>query len=79
MTSLPAGNPAPGPIGAPAAPLVSRTVPLDPELGAALLSLIPAVDPRVVSSWVRRGEGIIGWGRAARHTASGAGRMATTR
>ncbi|MFL6168054.1 MAG: isochorismate synthase MenF [Ornithinibacter sp.] len=76
MTSLPVGNPALDPIGAPAAPLVSRTVPLDPELGAALLSLIPAVDPRVVSSWVRRGEGIVGWGRAESHTASGAGRMA---
>jgi len=65
MTSLPAGDPAHDPIGAPAAPLVSRTVPLDPELGAALLSLIPAVDARDVCSWVRRGEGIVGWGRAA--------------
>jgi len=76
MTSLPAGNPALDPIGAPAAPLVSRTVPLDPELGAALLSLIPDVDARHVSSWVRRGEGIVGWGRAASRTASGPGRMA---
>jgi menaquinone-specific isochorismate synthase len=76
MTSLPAGNPALDPIGAPAAPLVSRTVPLDPELGAALLSLIPGVDARHVSSWVRRGEGIVGWGRAASRTASGPGRMA---
>ena len=76
MTSLPAGDPAPDPIGAPAAPLVSRTVPLDPELGTALLSLIPVVGARDVCSWVRRDEGIVGWGRAASHTASGPSRMA---
>ena len=76
MTSLPAGDPPIDAIGSPAAPLVSRTVPLDPELGAALLSLVPAGGPRDVCSWVRRGEGIVGWGRAAGHTASGPGRIA---
>ena len=76
MTSLPAGNRPIDPIGAPAAPLVSRTVRLPPELGAALLSLIPDGGPRDVCSWVRRGEGLVGWGRAAGHTASGPQRMA---
>ena len=76
MTSLPAGDRPIEPIGAPAAPLVSRTVLLDPELGAALLSLVPPGGARDVCSWVRRGEGLVGWGRAASHTASGPGRMA---
>lgn len=75
MTSLPAGDRSTDAV-APAAPLVSRTVPLDPELGAALLSLVPAGGAREVCSWVRRGEGVVGWGRAASHTASGPGRIA---
>jgi menaquinone-specific isochorismate synthase len=76
MTSLPVGDPPADPVGASAAPLVSRTVRLDPELGAELLSLVPDGAPRNVCSWVRRGEGLVGWGRAAEHTASGPGRMA---
>ena len=76
MTSLPAGEPSIDPIGTPAAPLVSRTVPLDPELGAALLALVPPGSATDVCSWVRRGEGIVGWGRAASRTASGPDRMA---
>ncbi len=57
-------------------PLVARTVALDPPGSpgspAGLLSLLPALDdPRGVSSWVRRGEGIVGWGRALEFTASG--------
>ena len=75
MTSLPAGD-RPTDAVASAAPLVSRTVPLDPELGAALLSLVPAGGARDVCSWVRRGEGVVGWGRAASHTASGPTRIA---
>ena len=75
MTSLPAGD-RPTDALASAAPLVSRTVPLDPELGAALLSLVPAGGAREVCSWVRRGEGVVGWGRAAGHTASGPHRIA---
>ena len=76
MTSLPAGEPPIDAIGSPAAPLVSRTVPLDPELGAALLALVPQGSPTDVCSWVRRGEGIVGWGRAASCSASGPGRIA---
>ena len=75
MTSLPAGD-RPSDNLASAAPLVSRTVPLPPELGTALLSLLPAGGARDVCSWVRRGEGVVGWGRAAAHTASGPDRMA---
>jgi menaquinone-specific isochorismate synthase len=74
MTSLPAGDRS-TPATA-SAPLVSRTVPIDPEIGAALLSLVPAGAARDVVSWVRRGEGVVGWGRAASHTASGPDRIA---
>ena len=51
-------------------PLVARTVAFDSP--GDLLSLLPAVDdPRQVSSWVRRGEGLVGWGRALELTAHG--------
>jgi menaquinone-specific isochorismate synthase len=73
MTSLPAGHGA-GP--APAAPLVARTVPLAPEAAADLLDLLPAGGAREACSWVRRGEGLVGWGRAATHTATGPDRFA---
>ncbi len=76
MTSLPTGDRPIASIGSPAAPLVSRTVPLDPGLGARLLSLVPRAGAREACSWVRRGEGLVGWGRAASRTASGLGRMA---
>ncbi|HSF99226.1 MAG TPA: isochorismate synthase [Ornithinibacter sp.] len=75
MTSLPAGDRPSDPVAS-AAPLVSRTVPLPPELGTALLSVLPARGARDLCSWVRRGEGVVGWGRAAAHTASGPDRMA---
>ncbi len=74
MTSLPVGG-RPTDSIASAVPLVSRTVPLDPELGAALLALVPSGGAREVCSWVRRGEGVVGWGRAASHTTSGPNRM----
>jgi menaquinone-specific isochorismate synthase len=72
MTSLPAGRPE---HRAPAAPLVARTVPLEPELATDLLALVPPGGPRDACSWVRRGEGLVGWGRAAAHTATGADRF----
>ena len=75
MTSLPAGDRPSDPVAS-AAPLVSRTVPLPPELGTALLALLPARGARDLCSWVRRGEGVVGWGRAASRTASGPDRMA---
>ncbi|MBR7743275.1 isochorismate synthase [Phycicoccus sp. BSK3Z-2] len=73
MTTLPAGRsgrPDPGPA------LVARTVPLDPALADDLLALLPPGDADVPCSWVRRGEGLVGWGRAAARTAHGAQRFA---
>jgi menaquinone-specific isochorismate synthase len=54
-----------------AAPLVTRTVPLtDP---GPLLGLLPRSGPL---AWVRRGEGLVGWGEAVRIETSGPGRFA---
>ncbi len=56
--------------------LVVRTTPLDlPEADsdpAALLQLLPASAPL---SWVRHGDGIVGWGEIARVDTSGAGQF----
>ncbi len=73
MTSLPAGRPA---HPAPAVPLVARTVPLDPALASDLLAVLPAGPATAPCSWVRRGEGLVGWGRAASHVAHGPDRFA---
>ncbi|HYY11575.1 MAG TPA: isochorismate synthase [Kineosporiaceae bacterium] len=55
-----------------AAPLVARTVPLaDP---GPLLALLP---PEGALAWLRRGEGIVGWGSAATVRTDGDGRFAT--
>ena len=54
-----------------ASPLVVRTVLLDNH--TPLLSLLPPDD---VAAWVRRGEGLVGWGVAAQCRTSGAGRFA---
>ncbi|MFC6288017.1 isochorismate synthase MenF [Nocardioides sp. GCM10027113] len=56
-----------------ASPLVARTVPLDLDEAAALLDLLPDDEP---VSWLRRGEGLVGWGVAARIRTSGPGRFA---
>lgn len=61
MTSSPAGAPLDD-----ATPLVVRTVPL-PDPGR-LLDLLPSTE---VTAWVRRGEGIVGWGVAARVRTAG--------
>ncbi|RMI04764.1 isochorismate synthase [Cellulomonas triticagri] len=54
-----------------AEPLVVRTVPLDaPD---DLLSLLPHDAPL---TWVRRGDGLVGWGEAARVEVAGATRFA---
>ena len=51
-------------------PVVARTAALaDP---GPLLSLLPdSADPTGLSSWVHRGEGMVGWGRALEVTAHG--------
>ena len=71
MTTLPySDQPAP-------APLVARTVALDPSVTGDLLALLPEVlDPTVLSSWIRRGEGLVGWGRAASFHSAGPDRFA---
>jgi menaquinone-specific isochorismate synthase len=63
MTMLPTTDDALG--GGQPSPLVARTVRVPLAVAEDLLALLPGVaDPRQVSSWVRRGEGIVGWGRA---------------
>ena len=49
------------------APLVVRTVPVD-LADLPLLDLLPRQDP---VSWLRRGEGLVGWGVAARLDTAG--------
>ncbi|HRW18021.1 MAG TPA: isochorismate synthase [Dermatophilaceae bacterium] len=67
------------PVPTPAA-LVARTVEIaDPTGGhpAGLLALLPpSSDPTEPCSWVRRGEGLVGWGAAASLHARGADRFA---
>ncbi|MGL5910281.1 MAG: chorismate-binding protein, partial [Phycicoccus sp.] len=75
MTSLPALPAGDRPHAAPGAPLVARTVSLEPALAGSLLSLVPHLPAQDVVSWVRRGEGIVGWGRAASSTAFGDSRF----
>ncbi|CAM3634680.1 isochorismate synthase [Nocardioides zeicaulis] len=55
------------PASASTAPLVVRTVPVD-LADIPLLDLLPEQDP---VSWLRRGEGLVGWGVAARLDTSG--------
>ncbi|MCH1865167.1 isochorismate synthase MenF [Nocardioides sp. CFH 31398] len=61
-----------GGLGPAAGPLVCRTVRLDPDAADSLLDLLPADGPL---SWVRRGEGLVGWGSAAEIATSGPGRF----
>ena len=62
------------PVPATSGALVVRTTAIpDPGALLTLLPLLPATD---LYSWVRRGEGLVGWGRAASFTASGATRFA---
>jgi menaquinone-specific isochorismate synthase len=59
-------------LGASAAPLVVRTVSLDTADLGALVDLLPTDHP---VAWVRRGEGLVGWGTAARISTSGSTRF----
>ncbi|MGA8995279.1 MAG: chorismate-binding protein, partial [Nocardioidaceae bacterium] len=62
-------------VGTEVAPLVVRTVRVqDP---GPLLSLLP--DRPDTTAWVRRGEGLVGWGTAALCRTAGAGRFAEAR
>jgi menaquinone-specific isochorismate synthase len=76
-TPLPVPAPRPGePAGVPApAPLVVRTTRIDPLPGGptALLDLLPDARPL---AWVRRGDGVVGWGEALRLETYGPGRFA---
>src|SRR6478736_7897829 len=73
MSTLPgsAATPTPLPSGS---PLVVRTHAI-PDPGA-LLALLPHTGPDELVSWVRHGEGLVGWGRAATFEVSGPDRFA---
>jgi len=76
VTSLPQPEATrPGSLAAPVPALVARTVAINDP--GALLSLLPqSAGSDQVSAWVRRGEGLVGWGRALELRVSGAGRFA---
>ncbi len=59
------------PASAPTAALAVRTVPVD-LADLPLLDLLPEQDP---VTWLRRGEGVVGWGVAARLETAGATRF----
>ena len=74
VTSSP--TPGPAPDQAPPAPadaLVVRTVRLDLDHATSLLDLVPADRP---VTWLRRGDGLVGWGVAAEVRTRGATRFA---
>ncbi len=56
-----------------AGPIVVRTVDLDLDATTGLLALLPTDRP---VTWLRRGEGLVGWGVAAEIRTSGATRFA---
>jgi menaquinone-specific isochorismate synthase len=58
---------------APDAALVVRTVRLDLDAATALVTLLPTDSP---VTWLRRGNGLVGWGRAAGIRTRGATRFA---
>ena len=73
VTTLPAGLTPPAGHRAEQPALVVRSVPL--RLADQLLALLPDESP---VSWIRRGDGLVGWGVAARLETAGAGRFADT-
>lgn len=56
-------------------PLVARTVPLPLALAHDLLAVMPSAPAGDLVSWVRRGEGFVGWGRVASIHTSGPARF----
>ena len=73
MSTLPAPE-APSPAAGPT--VVVRTVPLEPT--DPLLTYCPPADPTTLS-WVRRGEGLVGWGAALTFESRGRDRFARGR
>ncbi|HHU09366.1 MAG TPA: isochorismate synthase [Intrasporangiaceae bacterium] len=57
-------------------PLVARTVAVPLPVAADLISVIPDLAAEDVFSWVRRGEGFVGWGRVAEVPTDGPDRFA---
>ena len=57
-------------------PLVARTVAIPLSLAHDLLAVMPSGPADRLFSWVRRGEGFVGWGRVAAVHTSGPGRFA---
>ncbi|HET8601153.1 MAG TPA: isochorismate synthase [Segeticoccus sp.] len=73
MTSEPTAPLASLPV--PTAPLVTRTVEIEDP--GPLLALLPdSGDARALSSWVRGGDGLVGWGRTRAVATGGATRFA---
>ncbi|GAB3108188.1 chorismate-binding protein [Janibacter alkaliphilus] len=58
-------------------PLIARTTAVPAARVGDLLDVLPpTADPAAVVSWVRRGEGLVGWGRVASVSTSGPDRFA---
>lgn len=75
MTS-PSPADVPHPLGTPHPALVVRTVAVPATRVGDLLALLPEPeDAGDLVSWVRKGEGFVGWGRVATFSASGADRF----
>lgn len=55
--------------------LRARTVPISPIAFTGLLDLLPNPEAIDGNAWVRHGEGLVGWGQAARIDASGSSRF----
>ena len=75
MTS-PSPADAPGAVGSPRTALVARTVAVPAAKVGDLLDLLPEPqDAGDIVSWVRKGEGLIGWGTVTMFRAKGADRF----
>lgn len=76
MTS-PSPADVPSPLGAPRPALVARTVAVPAAQVGDILALLPEpADAGDIVSWVRRGEGLVGWGTVATFRSQGARRFA---
>ena len=68
MTSDPRVDPGVGETAGETGPLVVRTVGIELDEATQLLDLVPDDHP---VSWLRRGDGLVGWGRAAEIVTTG--------